>query len=175
MREPWACCAMAALPKIPGSAARAGLGGCVGREGAGTRQVMHRRRVNKPAKMAVFHGREAQSCRGLKPAWAVPKARGAVCARAAATCFEGENSGYYVPVGKRGVPLDPTEGRGVAPGRSSPASAASSRGSGKCFRTCSSLLFCSHIFFFFSPLSVFPTHVLLPEPILIMHDFFFFL
>lgn len=32
----------------------------------------------------------------------------------------------------------------------------------------------SYIFIFFSPLSVFPTHVLLPEPILIMHDFFFF-
>lgn len=26
---------------------------------------------------------------------------------------------------------------------------------------------------FFFPLSVFPTHVLLPESILIMHDFFF--
>lgn len=148
---------------LPGQGWRAAWGGKQRGEAAGSQQVMHRPQGNKQAKMAVFHGRKAQSCWSMKLVWAMPKACGAFCARAAGTCSEGEC----------GVPLElgtPRRGAGW------PLAAAALRAQ-QLLQECEmlphmQLPFILQSFFFF--FSVFPTHVLLPESILIMHDFLFF-
>lgn len=150
---------------VGAAADTAGQGWDARGEAGGTRQGMHRAQVNKnklleQPRAAAGEPRAAAAVKehGLCPGLMVDSAQGC-CSRSPGrentldTQFCQQTRGSPRAGGPGGARGGPHSRRNV-----------------KRFHTCSLLLFCSHFFF---PLSVFPTHVLLPESILIMHDFFF--